>query len=248
MRGPVQRLWRSEAAIHESDVTGTAPGDAWDACSPILGELRWLMGSGMRRVVPFGLLTLVLSACASASGGLDERTVTPTALEAAAIRLGEQSNVCVAVHVDPRVWPRPVTPETARNLSGDLASELRRLFEQRGGSAFLPGPRRSDRPGPWREPRFIADPDRNDPICRDDGEDVLVTASYRPRSDGTPFLFDYRIEQGSAVRSGSAERDIFGEIRRGEVRVLNLDEPVQAVLGNDLRDRAEGILNVINPR
>lgn len=159
------------------------------------------------------------------------------------IVIGEQSNVCVSVTVDQRVWPRRKKTDTDSGLSGVLASELRQLYEERGGSSFIPEP--GPELGPRPEPRFANDFNRANPICRDTGEDIYVTTSYVLRSDGTPFVFNWRIEQGAVVRTGSADRDIFAEIRAGRIFVLNIDEPVQVAVGEDIRSRAAEILNEI---
>ena len=45
-----------------------------------------------------------------------------------AIVIREQSNVCVSVHVDQQIWPTPLTEDSARNFSGHLMAELRRLY------------------------------------------------------------------------------------------------------------------------
>jgi len=153
------------------------------------------------------------------------------------ISILEWSNVCVSVLVDERIWPRPLTTSDRDGFSYGLTNAMRRLHESRGGSSSLPGPD--------REPRFVASNDYPPPACRDRGEDIFVIATYRPRSDDGPFVMDYRIEQGTAVRSGSFTRDIREELRRGQLPYVSIMEPISSAIYDDIQARAQLILDQI---
>jgi len=198
----------------------------------------------MRSVLFVSALALSTAACAHAQPA-PTRSIQDAAAQPRIV-IGEQSNVCVSVTVDQRVWPIPKLAETDSGLSGILAAELRQLYERQGGSSFIPNP--GPRSGPRPEPRFSNNNNRSNPICRDAGEDIYVTASYVPRPDGTPFVFNYRIEQGAAVRSGSFSRDIEEEWRSGRLVRIHKQEPLQIAVGNDLRSRAEFLLSQLTDR
>lgn len=154
------------------------------------------------------------------------------------IVIGARSNVCVSVRVDQSVWPRPLLPNARQSFSGFLAGELGRIYRERGGSYHLPGPEQI--------PRFASNPTGNNPRCQERGEDIYVTVSYGPRDDGRPFVFSYRIEQGATFRTGSFSRDLMTELRTGEPRYLNIDEPISSAFYDDFRARAVMILDQID--
>jgi hypothetical protein len=132
------------------------------------------------------------------------------------------------------VWPTPLLPNADANFSGILFSQMRLLFEAKGGSAFLPGPK--------RDARFTLDNHGNNPVCSDDGDDIYVIASYTPRPDGTPFTFSYEIRQGGAVRTGSVARDIEEEWRSGRLSRFHKTQPLAMAINDDLRSRAQFLL------
>lgn len=195
------------------------------------------------------ILTALAASAACAYGGNERRvsasipTLANQTATSDAIVVGEQSNVCVSVQVDQAIWPRPLTAETNSSLSGILASELRRLFEEGGVSAFIPNPRA--RSGPRPEPRFVANYNGTNPICHDTGEDIYVSAVYSPRPEGGAFVFNYRIEQGAIIRSGSFSRNILDELRTGRIRTSHINEPLQLAVADDLRARATIMFNEI---
>lgn len=186
----------------------------------------------------------MLIACAPAAAPVHGAAADDGRGQTNRIVMREHSNVCVSVQVDQRVWPIPKTEETDRALSGILASELRRLYEQQGRSSFVPNP--GPGPGPRPEPRFASDARFDNPICRDVGQDIYIIASYIPRPDGTPFVFNYRIEQGGTVQSGTFSRDIQEEWRTGQLPVWAKTQPLQTAVADDLRDRAPILLEEID--
>jgi hypothetical protein len=186
----------------------------------------------MREGLFMCLLAAAAAGCASAGGvgGASAGARAP----APRIVVGAQSNVCVSIRVDQRVWPRPLDAETERNLSGGLMSELRALFEQRGGVDRIPG----------TDERFGTDTGTN-PFCRDAGTDVFVELRYRPRADGTPFVADYRVWRGAAVRAGSAESDVAEEIRSGRIPGYTQRRTLATVMGNHMAAQAPIIMDML---
>jgi hypothetical protein len=154
-----------------------------------------------------------------------------------AIVIGEQSNVCVSVRVDPRVWPTPPLPAADQNFSTFFAGEMERLYRGRSGAHAPP----ASGPGP----RFVSNPTGTNPLCREPGRDIHVTITYGPQEDGQPFVFAYRLEQGSAVRSGSATRDIAEEWRSGRLARVHKQQPLQAAISDDMRVRAAFLIRTL---
>jgi hypothetical protein len=193
----------------------------------------------MRRLLIPGLaLSFTAMAYPAATRPIDPARASAEVaqLEQRAIVIREQSNVCVSVHVDQRVWPAPLTEDSARNFSGHLMAELRRLYGQSGGSTVIPGP--------GQEPRFVTDEHGSNPLCRQ-AEDIRIKVRYRPRREGGPFDADYLIEQGTAVRSRTFSRDLMGEISSGRLRISNIDT-IASPIADDIRSRAETIFREIN--
>lgn len=191
----------------------------------------------MRSILLLFALTLSASACAHQQ----TRRATPIQeLAQPRIVIGEQSNVCVAVHVDQRIWPEPLAPDSAQIFSGSLMAELRNLYKQRGGPTSLPGESRDD--------RFVANESGLSPDCQNREADVFVLARYAPRADGTAFAFDYRIERGKATRSGRTEVDVAAEIRAGRIRGFTQRRTMTAVIYEDLLSRAPIILDQLDDR
>jgi hypothetical protein len=183
----------------------------------------------MRRALVPGLLTLSAAACLEG----------PAAPASAAnqgrggIVVPASAHVCVAVHVDQRIWPQPLDADSARIFSGHLMTEVRRLYEQRGGSDNLPGT--------GNEARFVTNENGANPACRDWQTDVLVDVRYRPRRDGTPFVVDYRIARGRAVRTRRIEVDLAREIRAGRIRGYSQRRTNAIILREDMWRRAPAI-------
>lgn len=157
----------------------------------------------------------------------DAVSVPPTAN---AITIGEHSKVCVSVHVDQRIWPRPLDADSARIFSGYLMPEVHRLYVERGGSNFLPGTH--------NQARFVADASGTNPYCQDRETDVFVDVRYGPRDDGTPFRMEYHIRRGAAVRSGRIEVDVVEEIRAGRLQGFHQRRTIKTVIIEDMRARA----------
>jgi hypothetical protein len=156
-------------------------------------------GRGMMRLqLVFACVSFTLCACATDL--LRERRIVVEA----------QSNVCVSVHVDQRLLPQPVGALSIWNFSGHLMSQLRRAFESRGGSAHIPGTQ--------NQARFFTNEGSINPFCQDTRTDVLVDVRYQSRLDDTPFVVDYRISQGRAVRFGRLEVNVAEEIRLGHIQ------------------------------
>lgn len=156
------------------------------------------------------------------------------------IAIREDSNVCVSVHVDQRIWPRPLNDEVARTLSGGLAVELRRRYIATGGSYAVPNSNPAE--------RFVTNPYGQIASCEDRNTDILIDAQYRPRADGTPFIFEYRITQGEVQRQGTYEVNVPEEIQAGRIRDYNERRTNQAIIGEDLLHRAPWFFEQIEPR
>lgn len=191
----------------------------------------------MRRLLPV-LIGVATAACVGATR-LDPSARTPRGgnrgapLEA--IVVGEQSNVCVSVRVDQRVWPRPLDADSARNFSGHLMSELRRIYVLRGGSGSLPGTQ--------NEARFVADANGTNPNCRHRDTDVFVDLRYGPRPDGSPFVMEYRVRHGTLVRAGAVERDVAEEVRTGRIPGFHTRRTIETVIVQDMCARAPVIVD-----
>jgi len=154
------------------------------------------------------------------------------------IRIREHSNICISVRVDRRLWTGPPHPSTDADYSGYLLTQLRLLHEEQGGSSTLPGP--------GRRSRFNNNSGGTNPSCRDVGEDIFVDVSYTPRTDGSPLIFTYRIQQGSVKKSGSVSRDIPDEWRRGVLLRFAKLEPISMAISDDIRIRASFIKGLIS--
>jgi hypothetical protein len=146
-----------------------------------------------------------------------------------------QSNVCVSVHVDQGIWPRPLDDGANQNFSGYLMTELRRLYEERGGSRFLPGTHNIE--------RFQPNGNETNPLCRHPATDVFVFVRYEPRPDGMPFVMQYRITAGRLVRSGRIDVDVAAEIRAGRIQGFNQRRTISIILSEDMRNRATMIVD-----
>jgi len=183
----------------------------------------------MRRMIFVASIALGVGASASAAEQDRARSAAP------AIVIGAQSNVCVSVHVDQSIWPRPLSADSARSLSGHLTTALWRLYLQRGGSGSLPGTR--------NEARFVADANGTNPYCRNRDTDVFVDLRYRPRPDGTPFVMEYRIGRGTLVRTDTIERNIAEEVRTGRIPGFHTRRTVATIIVEDIRGRAPMIVD-----
>jgi hypothetical protein len=192
----------------------------------------------MRRILfPALLLGFATVACATATQpGAPVRAARAAQSGQGAIVIREQSNVCVWVHVDQRIWPIPLSENADWNFSGVLAFELGRRYERQGGNLVLRGPN--------NDPRFAADVNGLNRLCRDD-DDIHIAVRYLPRHDGGAFSAEYRIEQGAAARSGSFTRDIAAELRTGQATAPHWIEPVHAAIASDIRSRAQLIFSEI---
>lgn len=151
------------------------------------------------------------------------------------IVVSPQSNVCVSVQADQRIWPRPIDAEVARALSGNLMSGIRRLYEQRGGSLRIPGTH--------NEARFVTNVRGASPDCKDHGTDVFVEMRYEPRIDGKPFLLRYWITRGAAVRHDSIDVDVREEIQSGRIKGYSQRRTNAVIIGEDTRSRAQAIVD-----
>lgn len=148
---------------------------------------------------------------------------------------GPDSNICSSVHVDDGVWGQRFDPETARNVSGVLSGELQLIHQARGGSYFLPG---------TSAQRFIVNTGGTATYCRQDA-DVFVELHYRPRTDGRPFIVDYRIRRGTMHRSGTVDIDVAEEMRRGRIRGYTERRTNSIVVVEDIRERAQQLMDAL---
>ncbi|HEY0413686.1 MAG TPA: hypothetical protein VGD66_11130 [Allosphingosinicella sp.] len=183
------------------------------------------------KLVTQALFLAGASACSVAHSGA--AAVEAPSSARGGIPVGPQSNVCVAVHVDQRIWPRPLDIDSARNFSGHLMTEIRRLYEQRGGSDNLPNTQ--------NEARFVSEGLRANPSCQDRKTDVFIDVRYEPRPDGAPFLMSYRITRGSNGRSGRIDVNVAEEIRAGRMRGFNQRRTIESVIFEDMWVRARTI-------
>lgn len=151
----------------------------------------------------------------------------------AEITIRDNSNVCVSVHVDQQIWPQPIDDDTARNLSGSLMTELRRPYFEMGGSYAVPNSTPAE--------RFVTNHTGATPSCQDRDTDILIDVQYRPRFDGKPFVFEYRITQGQIQRTGAIDVNVEEEMRVGGIRGYDQRRTNMAVIGEDLLGRAPTI-------
>lgn len=179
----------------------------------------------MRRVTVVPLAMILFGCIHAEAAGPEIVAVNEAAAQADRILIGEQSNVYVTVHVDQRIWPLPLAPDSARIFSGSLMAELRKLYEQRGGSIRFPNS---------RDHRFTTNESGTNPDCQDREADVYVVAYYGPRADGTAFIFNYRIERGAMTRAGRFEVDVAAEIRAGRIRGFHQRRTMTQVIYEDL--------------
>lgn len=182
----------------------------------------------MRSVFLWSAAFLLMAGCVQTADhrtGPVAETTSPDS-GPAAIRIGENSNVCVSVHVDQRLWPRPLAPDSARIFSGDLMSELRRRYQSRGGSDNLPGTH--------NEARFVTDENASNPACRDRGVDVFVEMRLDLRADGTPLQIDYRVARGTGTRSGRFDVDLAEEMRAGRVQPFSTRRPLELIIREEI--------------
>jgi hypothetical protein len=194
----------------------------------------------MRGVLVFAGPLAVLAATACVAGALPSRperadAPPPSPAPTDLIAVGAQSNVCVSVHVDQRIWPRPLDADSARIFSGSLMSEVRRIYEQRGGSNNMPGTQ--------NQARFFTNESGTNPFCQDRQTDVFVDMRYGPRRDGTPFVIDYRISRGTALRAGRVELDVAEEMRAGRIRGFSQRRTMRGIIWEDIVSRAPMIVD-----
>ena len=156
-----------------------------------------------------------------------------------AVVVDAQSNICVSVHVDQRIWPHPLAPDSAQIFSGSLMAELRNLYERRGGSIRFPNSRHH---------RFMTNESGANSECQDRETDVFVAAYYGPRADGTAFVLDYRFGRGSRTRAGRIEIDVAAGIRAGHIQGFTERRTMTAVIYEDLLSRAPMILDQLTIR
>ena len=189
----------------------------------------------MRGILIPGLaLGFAATACAAATRpDAPARAAAEAQSERGAIVIGEQTNVCVWVHVDQRIWPITLSENADWGFSGVLAFELGRHYERQGGSLVLRGPN--------NDPRFTADVNGLNRLCRD-ADDVHISVRYLPRPEGGAFSGEYRIDQGSAVRTGSFSRDLIAEERAGQITSPHPGQAVPYAIALDIRARAGPLL------
>ena len=184
----------------------------------------------MRKLMLAAALACGTAACAQ---GGDRSSLTSAAsppAESERIVVGAQSNVCVSVQVDQRIWPTPLDADADRGFSGVLTSALERLHQDRGGSYSLPGTSTA---------RYFADANGTNPYCQDRDSDVFVEVRYGPLPDGGPFVMEYRIRRGAAIRTSSVRRDLAEELRTGLiVEFANRAHPFVRAIYDDIRARA----------
>jgi hypothetical protein len=177
----------------------------------------------MRRVSVPGLLALSAVACLHGPEAFARQARGGIVVPASA-------HVCVAVHVDQRIWPRPLDANSAQIFSGYLMPEVRRLYEQRAGLDRMPGTQ--------NEARFVTNENGTNPSCQDRRTDVFIDVRYGPRRDGTPFVMSYRIARGTAVRTGRIDFDVAREIRAGRIWGYSVRRTIEVIIGEDMPRRA----------
>lgn len=190
-----------------------------------------------RSVCGVAFMVLAMGACTPATEMVGSPANAGVASGPERIVLRAESNVCVSMHIDQRIWSVPLSPRADNDFSISFATALDRLHEE-PGTSFLPGPRNL--------PRFVTQVDGGNPLCEREGQDIYVTVAYVPRDDGTPFRFTYRIEQGHAVISGAVERDIADEWRTGRLARVG-DGPLEDAIVRDFPERARLIHSLIQP-
>jgi hypothetical protein len=153
------------------------------------------------------------------------------------IIIDEDSNVCVSVHVDQRIWPRPFDDETARNLSGSLASELRRPYLAMGGSYAVHNSNPAE--------RFVTNWHGTMPTCQDRDTDIWIDVQYQPRADGKPFIFEYRITKGQVQREGRVDVNVAEEIRAGHMRGYDQRRTDEVIISQDIPQRATMLFDLL---
>jgi hypothetical protein len=149
-------------------------------------------------------------------------------------RILPDSNVCVAVQVDQRVYPIAITDRHRFGFSATLAGVMSQLAVKRGFSHSLS----SD------EARFVVNTSGQAPNCQD-AADVHVTLRYFPRSDGGRFRVEYEIRQGRALVKGKAERQIELELRSGKLPYSHIESPYASALSYDIMERARMLLDAL---
>jgi len=209
-------------------------------CSPAAGfesyvEQRQAMPEGKRSCGRLAVTLALLASSSCVQAKPSDAGLGSAERLADAIVLREKSNVCVSLRIDPRLRLRPPTPDADHDSSMVFAGALDQLHEETGTS-FLPGPR--------QHPRIVTNDRGTNPLCERDADDIHIHAAYLLRDDGTPFRFTYRIEQGQATLSGSAERDIEGEWRTGK-RVKLGYAPLDDAIRDDLPERVRSIYSLI---
>jgi hypothetical protein len=133
----------------------------------------------MRILLAAVSLTAIAFTCARGVSAIAGGTALPVP---AHIVVDEQSNICVSARIDRRLWGHPNDAQYFGNFSGHVMSELRRDYEQRGGSPYIPGTH--------NEARFLTNDNGANPKCQDRQVDVLVNVYYGARADGTPYLVE----------------------------------------------------------
>lgn len=141
--------------------------------------------------------------------------------------VGENSNVCISVGVDRRLWSNTATLDTDRNLSGILGTQIRDLTAQRGITSSL---------SIDQSPRFVAELGGRNPACSDP-DDTHVNVRYSMRH-GRPFDVEWSIHQQQASLHERVFRDVEAEWRSGERQRLANSNPLQDAIIQDLRGRA----------
>lgn len=184
-----------------------------------------------------------ISGCASARAQPAGETLSSRPGQAETdIRLGEQTRVCVTVSIDEALWTESRLPDREqanRDFSMQLAVEMGRVFARSGGERYL----RDE--GLGEAPRFVGNDRDDNPYCRVNRDLIHVSARYRPRADGTPFVVEYTIRQSGSIVTRSAERDVRQEAEQGVLGALYDAPAITRAIGTEMAERAHEIYAII---
>lgn len=170
-----------------------------------------------------------LAAC-TASGGATQQ------LETRKLVIGPDTVVCSTVTVDQALWPVAVTSQTPGGLSYYLTNKLREEF----GATVADAAARHIGSQALSPDQFVANPWGTNPRCS--VPDVLTIAiRYSLDGTGKPFVAALDVQRGSGRIQTTFARDIQAEWRAGTLKRLQLEDPLQSAVADDIAQRAKQI-------